>query len=172
MSVSFQDSNSVSPAILSWSEATIGYDNELPRIDWVKNWVKDRVKNYAFPDYSKRRVITNNEWTINGWQNTFGNGFIVLSLKIGTSEDSYKNITLYKIDETGNNNHAQIAFWGGIDFNICTPIPVLNGEKYILKGISSSSSTSYAADDIVLFSNEDAINVIPTFAVFYPIKMD
>ena len=145
---------------LSWNLPTIGYGNQLPRLDWVK----DRIKNYAFPNYDLPSNITS-AWPTSGWTNYSGNGFIVLSLRVGKNSGLYANVTLYK--KTSSNTGNRIGFWGdmnGTEINACTPIPVLSGETYCLKGIATGSN----AGSIASFTA--GTDITPTAVYFYPIK--
>ena len=134
------------PSIL-WSRPTQGRGNELSRCDWVK----ERVRNYAFPNWNSSYDITSS-WPTSGWTNTLGNGYMIVMFKVGTNTKNAA--TLF-------DGNARVAHWGNsnTEMSCCCPIPVLSGHTYklymnnnagIMNGVGTTGSLT--APDHVYFS--------------------
>ena len=155
---------------LNCSTPTQGYSAELTRVDWVK----DRVKNYAFPNWSSVSNITS-AWTAKGWLNNLGNGYLILGVDCGKFTGFYKNVTLWSCSSSAATSGTRMATWGNLNENriSCSiPIPVLSGEYYALRGmnITESGVESNAASNTVALSGDHVTRIIPNIAFFVPIK--
>ena len=143
--------------IITWSRPTQGNDAELSRVDWVK----ERVKNYSMPNYSRGTNIIS-DWPLSGWTNNLGNGFLLPTLKAGSTV-LRKRLTLWvKLNESA---YTRIFQYGTLGDDSCVGpiIPVLDGYTYILVSDENTDITSSV-------SISDNKRIIPHTATFYPIK--
>ena len=155
---------------LNCSTPTQGYAAELTRVDWVKQ----RIRDYAFPNWSTSTNIKS-AWTAEGWLNNLGNGYLILGVDCAKTSATYRNITLWSCTSSAATSGTRMATWGNMNegrTSCSIPIPVLSGEYYALRGmnLTSSGSESSAASNTVALSGTNVVNIIPNLVFFVPVK--
>ena len=121
------------------STPTVGINEELTRVDYVKSKVKSGVPNRDLG------VGIASDWPASGWTNTLGDGWIHVYLPVNKKSYIVQNegticLCQYTVDPTASDAN-------GVNFTISHWMPVLSGKVY--KVVDSVNGTSRAVDAAV-----------------------